>query len=255
MKKVNGFTLIELLVVISIIALLMAILMPALSKAREVAKRAVCMSNLRQIGIGVNTYTTENKDILPVERRSVFLLAGKLGELPSLNRSFYGWLDVGADDRILNPYCGGPYKRDDEVPMLECPSDRRISWGPADDALLSYYDAVGTSYHFNMFWWHYSVSGSIPTLNGYPVYKVKNPDSVLYAGDRSMLAYNPQIGMGWTDTGVRTHDLKRPMSNNLFVDGHAEYMEMKSLREKRNYTFLPTPSYVEDFKKNPRYPW
>jgi len=52
----KGFTLIELLVVISIIALLLAILMPALSKVKETAKLVICSSNARQLLIGVNTY-------------------------------------------------------------------------------------------------------------------------------------------------------------------------------------------------------
>jgi prepilin-type N-terminal cleavage/methylation domain-containing protein/prepilin-type processing-associated H-X9-DG protein len=56
----KAFTLIELLVVISIIALLLAILMPGLQKAKESAKAVVCRSNLRQLGIGFQTYYTEN---------------------------------------------------------------------------------------------------------------------------------------------------------------------------------------------------
>jgi len=56
-----GFTLIELLVVISIIALLLAILMPSLQKAREQAKKVVCQSNLRQLGIGVFTYAADDQ--------------------------------------------------------------------------------------------------------------------------------------------------------------------------------------------------
>lgn len=55
-----GFTLIELLVVISIIALLIAILLPSLSKARLAAMRVVCGSNIRQMGIGVSTYAGDN---------------------------------------------------------------------------------------------------------------------------------------------------------------------------------------------------
>jgi len=54
MKRTNGFTLIELLVVIAIIAILMAILIPTLNRAREQGKRAVCLSNLKQMMLAWN---------------------------------------------------------------------------------------------------------------------------------------------------------------------------------------------------------
>jgi len=62
MRKSMGFTLIELLVVIAIIAVLMAILMPALNRVREQGKRAVCLSNLRQLTTAWIIYADENDD-------------------------------------------------------------------------------------------------------------------------------------------------------------------------------------------------
>ena len=66
MNKQKGFTLVELLVVISIIALLMAILLPALARAREYAKRAVCSNQIKQLQTGWYMYCDDNKERVPV---------------------------------------------------------------------------------------------------------------------------------------------------------------------------------------------
>ena len=66
-KNHAGFTLIELLVVIAIIAILAAILFPAFARARENARRTACMSNLKQIGLGLMQYTQDYDEKMPMQ--------------------------------------------------------------------------------------------------------------------------------------------------------------------------------------------
>jgi len=89
-RRPTGFTLVELLVVIGIIALLVAMLLPALNKARRASQTVACLSNLRQIGLGIIMYASEQHGQLP---------AGQ----------WENWTP-GDDARwytLINPYMGG----------------------------------------------------------------------------------------------------------------------------------------------------
>ncbi len=67
MRSSRAFTLIELLVVIAIIAILAAILFPVFAQAKEAAKKTVCLSNLRQAGMGIKLYLADNDDTYPYQ--------------------------------------------------------------------------------------------------------------------------------------------------------------------------------------------
>lgn len=102
--KISGFTLIELLVVISIIALLMGILLPSLSRARKQAQKVVCESNMRQIGLAANMYAEAYNYLVP--RGLIYNYSPTWFELfmPYLNQK-----SVNNDYRTLKIYRCGSY--------------------------------------------------------------------------------------------------------------------------------------------------
>lgn len=64
----SAFTLVDVLVSISVIAVLIALLLPSISMVRESARKVICSSDMRQIGLGMNMYAEDNNDLPPPER-------------------------------------------------------------------------------------------------------------------------------------------------------------------------------------------
>ena len=81
MRKTKGFTLIELLVVMAIIIILAGLLMPALGRAREQARKTTCANNLKQIGTAIMMYTADNSEQYPAA--TIAILRSRLTGAPT----------------------------------------------------------------------------------------------------------------------------------------------------------------------------
>ncbi len=177
-RRRTAFTLIELLVVISIIALLIGLLLPALSKARASGRSMVCLSQLHQIMVATSSFQDENNDYLPMP------LKEKNGGNDARFRSNYNhggrytalgaWTQYSAPpyQRPLNPYVhpnlpvgdasipNSEFLKKDKYnfPVFECPEDKNYnyqeSWWQNNNVKIgnSAYFTTGTSYLFNLAW-------------------------------------------------------------------------------------------------------
>lgn len=120
MRKSKAFTLIELLVVIAIIAILAAILFPVLSQARNAAKKAASINNLKQLGLAVNMYTADNDGCFPQSAYAVTNIGNLNGNpIPSGGSQIYSAYDA------VNPYTKN-------VAILQSPGEpQAINWPTA----------------------------------------------------------------------------------------------------------------------------
>jgi prepilin-type N-terminal cleavage/methylation domain-containing protein/prepilin-type processing-associated H-X9-DG protein len=184
----RAFTLIELLVVIAIIAVLAALLLPALGKAKESAQTARCVSNLRQIALGVFIYADEQDDTFPTQPGDGRPVRAAGGD----GRNYYD---------LLMPYLSNPR-------VWDCPSANLIPAGVAGYM----------SYHMN---------GRVITTNGLKTSAVQQPSFTLLMNDagekrrwdRAFLRPDQQGGYSY-DLPISNH---KGGGNVAFVDGHVKW--------------------------------
>ncbi len=256
----HGFTLIELLVVISIIALLIAILLPGLESARESARIAVCGSQNRQIALAAQFYAQDYNNTFPA---SVF---NNLVNQNTLSGNAH-WMIMGHPgtqnvvgepqtgyDRPITEYAG------DTRQIFQCPSDN----GPAPGYPYlgnfpggSHYSRYGTSYSL--------ITGSLtvgaitipmeadPWLTwhdwgcwGRNVDNFEDPALQVLTADWGWIAASAQEWAGWFDVAyqVAHGDVAAPQANMAFVDGHGEFLRLREAPDhyrNEDYRFASFP--------------
>lgn len=197
----EGFTLVELLVVVSIIALLLAILIPSLQRARQVTEAVVCRSNLRQVMTTVIIYCDGNRGVFPVNRRRRIGL-----ESGSLPRSLVttGCLSYTTPTVPQTEWPSAARGATTLPRILQCPS------------YISGWDPDGNQTHFMSNTRLSPVHSSVPSFDGLPephrsrLIEVARPAEVTYLND------------WWWMTGFGPSHIDRTQANHLFVDGHVD---------------------------------
>jgi type II secretory pathway pseudopilin PulG len=233
--------LIELLVVIAVIALLLAILLPALRKVRVLAKRLGCQSNLKQIALAWNMYLDDYE--------------GRFYQATNANLEYGGWKGIREVlDRPLNSYFNLPVNLENEEDgkIFYCPADRG-GVPPEFSIQWKAYRYLGTSYQTNPILigqnkfleqaaqfeaLHEEINLRLKNLN---LNRVSNPTRLLLIGDYGW--YNqwkptPHPSEDWKKL-AEWHDTEDSF-NMAFLDSHVDFLNVrKGIYVDVDYTVLP----------------
>jgi prepilin-type N-terminal cleavage/methylation domain-containing protein/prepilin-type processing-associated H-X9-DG protein len=208
-----AFTLIELLVVIAIIAILAAMLLPALSRAKATAVQTKCLSNLKQINLAMVQYTHENRDKTP-GKDSVTILG--------VRKDIWWWYK-----ELVKPYAGirtptadPPLLQGTNDYVFQCPKDR--GWAPRPEYLIPHHQNALLdygSYVYN----GCDNGGNVNHLLDISLSSVKHPSrTVLMAEWPIHWSYSWHKSL----TGNENIPYNNAINNISYVDGHAQYIKL-----------------------------
>jgi prepilin-type N-terminal cleavage/methylation domain-containing protein len=224
----KAFTLIELLVVIAIIAILAAMLLPTLARAKERASRASCMNNLRQIGIGMTIYASDNNDFV-IEARAATGTASATVKGSYNQHAINQPQAAQSKDVYLDP------TQTNSATVWTCPS-LGVGCVTYNGTTIPPQWNIGYQYFGGIYWW-YNVANSSGIASASPTKLSNAKPSWVLAAD--LVCKNPSLTSGnpWADV---TSPLKlvahqRPNAqypdgaNHLTVDGSVNWIKWEKL--------------------------
>jgi prepilin-type N-terminal cleavage/methylation domain-containing protein len=238
----RAFTLIELLVTMSVISILASLLLPALSRAKESGRRAVCINNLRQIGLGLSLYVGD------------YTAYPYFQKIPRPARDT-GTIDVGLQPYTRNFWTNALWKCPSFKGVTRClgQADPHIIFFPTDGWSGSYaYNPYGTSLDNPLGLGGILITGQ--EVPGRRESEVRAPSQMIAFGDSQWsspsFTANPPTALTQVGTGIVTPiEIKSSHGNRfeiLFCDAHIGFLDRKELfganqlfRRQWNYDFQP----------------